>query len=252
MNATTDFPNDAPSHPAWRYLLASQTVSNGQVLFAHQADEPTRQLANFLRKEHLCTNAAGRNRHHRRYPEISTALGIHRDRSGGLACWLQALILAREPTQYIAERSGISREAVESYRTGFFSIGDRIDDVNYIVDVAIKPSLDRTRSDNQMRHSAVKLFAYFCGTQVVENLFTTGRTSPREQWRTPRAVLTQLSLMSDVTVIADAALGIHERMRNSPERYQQWVNDVLKRIEALSNVSRPRNMMERSVERTVG
>jgi hypothetical protein len=257
MEYRTNPPNGSSSslikHPAWRYDLAHQTVRSGHLLFAHQADEETRGLAHYLRKERSCSNAAERNRLQRRYPGLSLALSIYRDPSGEQACQLEALMLARESTPYIADRLGVSRRAVKWYRAAFYSVGANLNDVSYIMSYAIRREREGRLDDYQMRlQSAMKLIAYFCGTQVLEQLFLMGRISIREQWRTPETFIRQLSSMADIVLIADPAHGANMLQHRGIENLEKWREHILDVVKELINTPQPKNTMERTVARDLG
>jgi hypothetical protein len=239
--------------PSWRYDVARQAVSSGRVLLASQADQETRGLVHYLRKEESCTNAAERDRLQCRYPYFSLALSMYRDPIGVQACWLEALILSRETAPYIADRCGVSRQAVEWYRAAFYSVGAHLNEMSYIMNYAIMRKQERSLDDNQMRtQRAIKLVAYFCGTQALEQLFLIGRISIREHWRPPETVIRQLCSLADIALIVDPAHGATMLKQRGVESLQKWRDHVVEVVNLLVNTPQPRNTMERTVARDLG
>ena len=235
--------------PNWRYLLAQQAAAEGRVVLPSEADETTRQLARYLRKERQCTYHTARRQLRRKNRPIATALDIHGDPSRETAVLLESLVLAREPTGAIAARCGISRAAVAWYRRCFFSVSGWLDNVHCIMQYAIRPELGRG-GGRAGRHYVMKLLSFFCGAKVLDEFLRSGHVSARQQWEKPATFLEKLAASADLRMAVALVESPNLTPGNHPDRLRKWLEQVIDRVRASTPDAWPQSTIERTTWET--
>ncbi|MBA4107947.1 MAG: hypothetical protein C0485_19620 [Pirellula sp.] len=96
---------------------------------------------------------------------------------------IEALVLARMTSAYIAQQLGIAPEAVDRYCTLCFDVQSQLDDSAYILREAITSERRLGNPATSQRRTTMKLLAYYCGPQVLIDLYGVGAT--KEAWVHP-------------------------------------------------------------------
>ena len=235
--------------PAWRYHLARSALHNGRILLIPEADEITRVLARYLHRERQCGNDGSLQRLRQRDPVIAAALQLSRSRE--LALLVEALILAREPTRTISEFSGLPSDVVAWYRAAFFSVGSLLDNKAYILNFGIRPELQAERDQSRAYgRFVVKLFAYFCGSAALRDLFLLEPVEIREQWMDPAKLVGRLMLSSAVTAVVENMESPQSWIRH-PAQQRDWIDQLVGQLQELRARPWPTNLLQRDAERMI-
>lgn len=218
--------------PDWRYQLAARAVANGQLLLPTQADRMTRQLAMHLRHESLCSNNQQRHQLAAKHADLATALELFRAPDRRAACRLEILLLARQWRDEIAEEMNLTPRSVRCYQTCVFCVESQLDDIDYILEQAIRPELERGPQDGrgQLRFVS-KLLAYFCGLDGLEQLLPTGTSNRLKPWHSPLKIIQQMANSTDLSQLAELATARFPSFARDPQRFAAWLEQLLKRVQ---------------------
>ena len=240
--------SDRTRLPAWRYLQAKRAVSSGRILVASRVDALTAKLASYLREESECPNEAVRRRIQRKYNPLAAAVEMYRDGLGASSCYIESLILAREPTSEIAKRMAVSPEVIACYRSCFFSVGAHLDDREYILRCAIW-SRQRCRADFARRQAAMKLIAYCCGADALNVFLLSNDATHREKWQAPAALMEQIAAIADWNLVLDFAHSQENGAQRNFTIVREYWEQIINRATANRASANPTNMLERMAQR---
>jgi len=211
--------------------MARQAVASGQALLATQADGLTRRLARFLRREKLCRTDGQRRRLAERYADLAAALELFREPSRSTALQLEVRILARENAETIGNALGISKMTVSRYYACFFCVEPRLNDIDYIMEFAIRPELKRGPTENRARLRYVsKLLAFFCGLDALQQLVPAGQLNCNKPWSHPLQLVRQLANGTELSQLVDISEARHPSFARDPQAFATWLDQLLKRV----------------------
>jgi hypothetical protein len=247
-NSTTPAADSGRKHeiyelpsPARRYETAARAARLGRALLPEDGDGRTWRLANYLARERACRTASERQELAARCPVIAMVLALHREPHRVKASWLEALLLARESTQRVARDCGLSLPVVKAYRACFLSLGDRLDDQQYVLERVIRPEFTRGDAASASRRGARKFIGYFCGRAALDVLIGAGATQPLQLWQSLPELIRKLVLSRDVVAVAElftSRVGVPE----DPAELTSWLALLSERIEAAAPSHSPRNV----------
>ena len=224
-------PPASPRSPSYRYQIAQQAVANGQLLFASQADGLTRTLARFLRRERLCENLGQRRRLAKRHADLAAAVEMFRDPARGPAFQLEIQALARENSEAVANALCISKSIVILYRMCFFDVAFQLDNIDFILEHAIRPELKRGPTEGRARLRFVsKLLAYFCGLDGLEQLIPAGQLDRTKPWCSPMRLVRRLVNVAELSQLADLSEAQYPSFARDPQRFANWSDELMKRV----------------------
>jgi hypothetical protein len=139
--------------PDWRYQRACALLAAGRPPSRIDDDPSVHRLHRFLALRQGATSRFAVARLKSRMPAIAAAVEF-RERRSSAAWLLEAYLLTTAPLEEVAARFGLSVEAIRAYHDGFYDVGSRLQQSEYIVHVAI---LGSTRNNLE---AGVKLAAY--------------------------------------------------------------------------------------------
>jgi hypothetical protein len=162
------YPQFQQHHPLraldWRWRRALWLVACERYFSRRRDDEETGRAARYLRA--LARRSRPASEAARRYPEIHAARRLH---EGGSAVplMIQAWLLARQPIDEVARRTGVPVAVVNAYQGLFFDVVDCLDARDWVLGHAIWMGAWGGKAFPD--HGALlKCFAYFGGPLVLE------------------------------------------------------------------------------------
>src|SRR5262245_3261417 len=107
--------------PGWRWLRAQVIVQQRLRLSQRFEDEPTIELARFLRASSQIDKSKACNKHPRRWGAVACALEVFR--ANNRQRWeVEARILGGQDDASVAKRVHLDAEAVQWYEVAFFDV----------------------------------------------------------------------------------------------------------------------------------
>jgi len=233
--------------PSWRYEMARQAVVSGQALFSSQADGLTRRMARFLRREKLCGTIGRRRRLVEQFADLAVALELFREPSRSTAFQLEVRLLARENAETIGNALGISKKTVNLYHLCVFCVEPQLDDVDYIMEYAIRPELKRGPTEDRARLRFVsKLLAFFCGLDGLHQLLPAGQLNRNKPWCSPMQLVRQLANSKELSQLVDLSESRHPSFARDPQAFAAWVDQLTKRVRESLTKPLPESPTQRS------
>lgn len=123
--------------PDARYQRASAVIQSGARLSCRHDDAPTRRILNFLRLRQRCARDWDHCQLLARQPGLYLAVSLRetaRDRTRGA---IEARLLAGEPAERIAQKTGTRKDAIEWYAAAFYDVADRLGHRDFIINEVI-------------------------------------------------------------------------------------------------------------------
>jgi hypothetical protein len=196
---------DGDDAPDRRYRVASRLAREGRVPLPTQFDAPTRELTAYLLVEMACATDRERLDLAARHPAVAGALALRRAAARTLAERIEALILARQSVSAISRDTRLAPAVVERYRAYFFSLGDRINDVGYVLDRVVGPITWAPSDRAAARRRVTRLVAYRCGRAALDALPWTGRVPSGERWVRADDLVSDLAFEDQILALVSSA-----------------------------------------------
>jgi hypothetical protein len=161
----------------WRWQLARELAENKGTFFPKSIDKAVQAGRRFWHLWTNCKNEADQNILARRMPVVYQAFRLYQDSQRVSRNAVEALVLAGESPEGIAQKSGTSPEVVQAYEKLFFDVRDYLQSPDYIFNQAIGP---RLRGAGPWSYDIVwKFFGYVGGVVVLEELMDTRKPGAR-------------------------------------------------------------------------
>jgi hypothetical protein len=148
----------------WRWRRAQRLVAQGRYFSRRRDHAQTGRAARYLRA--LARRSRPASEAARHYPEIHAARRLH---EGGSAVplMIQARLLARQPIDEVARRTGVPVAVVNAYQGLFFDVVDCLDARDWVLVRAIGMGAWGGKAFPD-RGALLKCFAYFGGPLVLD------------------------------------------------------------------------------------
>lgn len=161
-----------PYRPAdWRYQRA-RLIADGAALPSRRLDDPpTFEAYRFLTALNLCRDEGDRETLARRMPDLAQAHELYTSEPPQRRWAVEARLLAREPFEAIASKSGITAGAVAEFERTYFAVLENMDKcrTDWLMSTAIGlPS--RPGPAGQEDGTAWRLLGFLGGSHVVDSL----------------------------------------------------------------------------------
>jgi len=157
--------------PDWRWQMANYLKEQKLKLTRSRGDCHVRLAKQFSIELDAAVDEWQRLMVLERYPALHQAWFVYKS-TGGLknARWeLEARLLAAEPHEDIARKTGLLPQAVEMYSLIFFDVGQRLENTSYITQVVIGNSAKRGISEREP-DVLWKMFGYWGGAAMLDFL----------------------------------------------------------------------------------
>ena len=207
----------------WREQRAVDLVAEDRAPSPRLDDRIVTSLTHFYRRQRDCRSRLDRDRLARAMPDVLSAVRLHKEAPAGFRTVVEALVLADQPRERIADNVGMTAEAIEFFELGFFDVRYRRDDSSFILDEVIR--LHEADVDSQQFASAVvKLLSYYAGPACIGLLMI-----PRgDQWISIREVASKFSRRARILL----HLGTNRDEWLADPRGKQEMLRVIEAIEA--------------------
>jgi hypothetical protein len=154
----------------WRWHSAMARSRQADRRFTRQNDIVLSETTRFCRLWQASRSRPDRQRLASKMPGLYEALMIYKDERGDIRHTLEARVLANEPADAIAGKMAIRPEVVRYYEQVFFDVRPYLNSADYIVAQVIQTPTATEEPAARFRRLC-KLFGYFGGPLVLDNLF---------------------------------------------------------------------------------
>jgi len=189
--------------PDWRVQQARADAKSRQLRLTSACSEMRRAAMFYAEWDRADAQRRERLRRDGRFRDTAAVLKWYDERDKGVQ--IEALVLARMTSAYIAKQLGLSTEAVDRYITLCFDVRLALDDAPYILRHAVASERRRGDPTTSRRRTVMKLLAYHCGPQVLSDLYGVNATS--ESWSHPAAHVRREAALAQLDRSVDRLFG---------------------------------------------
>lgn len=129
----------------------------------------------------------------------------------------------------------------------FFCVEPLLDEIDFVMQHAIRPELKRGPTEGRARLRFVsKLLTYFCGIDAMEQLVPTGQLDCNKPWSHPLQLVRQLANGTELAQLVDMSEARYPSFARDPQAFTIWLDQLTKRVKESLTKPLPDSPSQRS------